>query len=352
MVDKSKLLGSLEERVPFRIARRILVASGFPSGQGWDAIKEKLSQPSVAAKADFEELDDLYRQTLISTEKAVRVFDLSAAGKSKLQNALEDRLTKDSSESFTDDYPYCVSNDILTEFDPSKLIVVGKEEIDDAVWYLLSSIHVIRSRIEIPLENLTGLSDQQFDEVYGIHVERKQSFDAVRLPKDGNRIFVLVDEAAYATADQVRGAFSKVRKLVKDGASSDLLKKPRNLFPLIDKLYDDDDLDVIEFNHTSTDTSMRHEKMRGRTLCLRQADFHKSGMEGVGGKTDAFGIGVGWDFDSVGRIPAKPELRILGGYSITHEKTPKIKAAHIGKCATVDETGHVLSIMSDKLGAP
>ena len=78
-MDKN-LWRAVQERVPFRVARRLLASNAFPRGASWTAIEDKLKAKNVAATADFDGLKDSYRETLIATEKSLHIYTVSKSG--------------------------------------------------------------------------------------------------------------------------------------------------------------------------------------------------------------------------------------------------------------------------------
>ncbi|MBD8737771.1 hypothetical protein [Sphingomonas sp. CFBP 13706] len=348
-MTRDDLLDALNKRVPYRIARRLLVASGFPTGHGWDAIHTKLKEPDYAAKANDRSLHALYVGALASAEKRASIYDIGQANVATLDAKMTLKLAADKSTKMALSYPLPLSASALTSLASTDPVIAGKSAFGNGSIFIICYIKESRFRVTLSPTQLNQNAGSGYAEVYGIRIERTQIFDAIIVPKSGDKITMLTDILENSSQDSVRDSVSRLDTFIKKVSGISIKGKRVNLFPAIAKFYNDPATDIIRLEHTATDGQAISERTKGAQKCLRVADYHKGGMGAVSGGTDAFGVEVAWTVPSVGGIDARIELSLIGSSSLAYDLNPVLDFADIGKVGTVDELMIALNSLHAKL---
>lgn len=346
-MTRDELLEALNDRVPFRIARRLLVASGFPTGHGWDNVTEKLKEADAAAKANDQALLSLYIGALAVAEKRISIYDIGQGAATTLSASMSKQLSDDAASPLSASYPLPLSRSNLDKLKSIEPVVVGKVAYGLGDIFIVSYVKEARFRVAISPSQVNAAGGMKFSEVYGIRVERTQTFDAVILPTSGSRVFLLTDVLANKSQEATRDSVSRVAGFMKSKFKVDLKAKRVNLFPAVAKFYLDAKADVVRLDHTTTDGQAITEFTKGGQRCVRTGDFHKGGMGAVNGGTDAFGIEVAWDVKSSGNIDNRVELSLVGSSSLAFDLNPVLDFALISKAGTLEE----LAVITQSLDA-
>jgi hypothetical protein len=195
-LKRDDLLEALNDRVPFRIARRLLVASDFPTGHGWDNVTEKLKDRNVAAKADDKKLLTLYVGALAVAEKRVSIYDIGQTSFESLKSDLNKRITTDAGSPLSAAYPLPLSKNKLEKLSSIDPVVIGKVSYSGGDIFVVSYVKEARFRVALSPSQVTTAGGIKSAEVYGIQIERTQTFDAIVFPNVGHRVFLLTDVLA------------------------------------------------------------------------------------------------------------------------------------------------------------
>jgi hypothetical protein len=331
---KADLIRSMEARIPFRVAQRILRTCEFPSGQSWPSIREKLEKSSK--KLDYHALNDAYLQSLVASEKSVAAFAIGSAARAGLIQKITP-LEPDASDRFVKKYPYVLDAKILAQTQEAGTVFVGTETLPFGLAVMFSTVRITESRERLGTNGLPASLTKQYAEFYGIRRSYHQSYDAVIIPSTGDHAWISVDCPLYSNGDYADFAHTSVRNAFNSLVGGVALNKAENLFPLINKLYSESSEGVVAaLSHLVSTSSVKHEKMRNGN-CLREELFHKAGADAVKGNLAAFAIGVCWDMPDGGQ----GELLIDGESKDASKSSAVVDRATIRKCSTPEELNTV-----------
>lgn len=347
-LKQAALLDGLVRRVPFTVARRLLIDSGFPSGHGWDAVMEKLKDKSVAAKTNTAALSSLYVQALAATQKRVSIYKVSRKSLSAIDAGLTGNHAANSNNAIVSAYPLPLTDAQIQIVKANDPVVAGMVAWPRGRLFVLSYVKEVRERIAIAPSQISGLVGSPLKEAYGIRIQRVQVFDALIVSNHDDRLIMLTDILDSHSQESVRDSVSRVTRFLEKSTRVSLKGTRINLFSAISPFYQDPDVNVISIDHLTPDGRAVTEKVKGDQVCVREGDFHKGGMA-ASGTTDAFGITVAWKIPTVGNATAYVELSIDGPTSLAHALNPNIEFATLTKAATTQELAIALRSLNDKV---
>ncbi|WP_296253480.1 hypothetical protein [uncultured Stenotrophomonas sp.] len=163
----------------------------------------------------------------------------------------------------------------------------------------------------------------EFSALYGTKLVRKQVFDVLWIPPQGNVIVSAVDCPKGMPADFVSVGHAKLRRVVRDGVGD--YPQPINLFPSIEKIYRSTWGVVVELGFLTDTGSVKYERMR--LDCLRTEPFHVGGKDAVDGVLHPFSITIrlkGGDDE----LSWEPELSLHSSSTEAHNPVPSLYDAH------------------------
>lgn len=339
-----EVLKALKARTSIRVARRLLAQNGFPRGQGWDQIEEKLKSKKVAAKADSAGLEDALKELLFVGDKNLRVYKLSDGGMAELRRKAGKHSINQSGV-FAAHFPASVPDKLLQSLPTQNPIAVHKIESSSAIAILYSSVKIVETREKLNPSQLKASFAGDYDELIGIRQSKVQAFDAIIVSKKTPHVYCLTDAYQDSTAGFRNALQSALVPIVNQIAGRKVLGKPENLFPVIDPLYKGGQGFVKTLFWTTTTSSGKHEWMRSTGQCLRDEIAHKAAMGVIGKGFTTYGLEVGWVLDEVEGYSPTPLLSIVGLYRMTYEAKPQLPDASVWGCATLDELFEVLGEM-------
>lgn len=336
-----ELFDALQKRTSMRVVRRVLAQNGFPRGQGWDAIKDKLKDKNVAAKADFQGLQDGLRELLIAGDKGIRVFELGSGEAASLRALIAGTKIQQSNV-FATHFPYPVPDTVLATLPPQPTLPVAKFQGPQGVGLLFSSVNIIEVREKLTAAQI-GATAANYDEVIGIRKVKFQTFDAVIMSKTRNYAYVLTDAHLDTTQGTRQALHSNVLNTVNSMAGRKILTQPVNLLPAIQPIYNSNEGLVKRLHYTTTTESGRQEWMRGSGNCLRAELSHKAGMAALSGGFKGYAIEIEYPLPEVKTYVPRPLLAIIGLYRMAYELKPRVEDATIWGCANVEEIEKTIS---------
>ncbi len=324
-----------------------LRAKGLAAASGWDGLLQRYATlPGAAEERNelTEHFKDIYSRQLFYGRKAVSIYAADEAVIQRLTVGLADLV--DNTSPFAARYPMPVDEATLRQcsFDP---VLVSVERDGDNVRIISSCKRFYKAREPIEMSALeesaqTALSG--YDEVFGVKMGIVQAFDFIVLRSDLNRLEIHIDLCCPMVAEDLSRARSwymeRISPLIGDldGWSAGF-GLPKNFFPLISTLYNTPDGNVISLGHATGTKSVKEEKMRQRSLDLREELFHKEGIRAIG-HTDAFSIMKAWSVDgSIGR----PTVTIPGHFSIAGAINAHVPHVIVEGCATREDFETILA---------
>jgi hypothetical protein len=319
--------------MPWSVGRKVLVENGFPRGKGWEQTLEKLTKPQQEKVGQVDELAVALSEHAACGEKLSGFYAVDSEVLARVRAKVASIEIEENA--FALAYPAVLTDDELS-VQPNGFVLTAIEDKEDGVAAIFSSARVITVREEIEPDEMpdgwAGLFDE-FEEVFGLKTVRFQAFDVVWIPHNGTLVDVRVDypegthhDVALAAHARTVDAFHKiVGETVFDG--------PMNLFPLIDRIYNDSaEGTVVELGFGTTTASLKNEKMRRKQLDLREEQYHKGGKAALKSPIEPFRLSVTWRRKAGGGLYSNPELSINSSARAAGGENPTVDNVVIRKC--------------------
>lgn len=246
------------------------------SARNWDGLKSKLN-----GEFDVEKLSKLknnlsklvmkhirYDDKLISIFQNIESISLI---KRKFDEHFENK--KNYHESLTEDY---------APFSTKKLS-------DTQTLYQFSLIRETTVRQELNQNDLKDSIVDEYQYIYGVKKIPLGCYDSITFDLENQRIITAIDLARVLGRNELNVAqnnfYRHLKSIIDDKKLSQYLEEPLDLFPQIQKFYDEPKDNktngVIEINFITPAGTAHYEKLRGDSKDLRIAPYHEKGVEGV-----------------------------------------------------------------------
>lgn len=360
-MDFSRLLESLQKRIPWPVMKQILKSFNIERGRGWADTYKKISAsyealPDIKSKkAYYNKLLGAYKDHLFAGEKSLRLYGVDQDSLALFIKALNDYTVPKSV--YKDSYPLpLLDADLLKQGESSELVDVS---VDGGIYSLtFCTKRFVREKFEIDLENNADVGKyfSGFTSVYGVKEHTVQFFDILAVDSNSNIVEIRLDVGNSISPDERLNAFREMKKVFASFATDELgvnctLHEMHNLFPVIDKLYRSTDGRVCELAFTTEEGSIKHEKMRRRNLCLRAETYHKAGTTAVKGQISAYRVAATWEHTTLSTRVTSPELLLPGSARMLSSASPHLSEAIITRCSNLEDYFFVRNKLTDFLSA-
>jgi hypothetical protein len=341
MTDIAKIANAMRERAPWLVARKMLITCGVSCSQGWDKTLEKID-PSIIPGSATANLLEAYNEHILCGEKEVYFFEQDPSNLTVLRNHYKS-IQLDTSDPFVSEFPFTVKNLALSK-NPSTPLLVHTKETSEGLAAIYSSIRETEIRDSydstmLPPNLIKTLGNASV--VIAIRRERKQVFDVVWIPTKSNNVEIRLDMPAEIKSQAASIAFHAIKKSLSGIVNDSSFESPSNIFPLIKKIYESSEGNVVEMAFVTTTASSKHEKMRKKQLCLREETYHKGGRLAVDNDIDPYRIAVQWTIDK-GKLPdSKPELALYSSAKELFNGNPTLRNCHITGCTSLTDYTYV-----------
>ncbi|SSC71455.1 unnamed protein product [Ciceribacter sp. T2.26MG-112.2] len=254
---------------------------------------------------------------------------------------------------FSERYPATLSEAKLKAA-PAGLVLTSVEENEDGVGLVFSSARVTTIREHIDVAALSDAGDATFDdyeEIIGVKTIRFHAFDVIWIPTNGDTLDVRIDfpegtlsDIAVAARKMALTQFTKLTGVA--------MPEPINVFPLIDKMYNDStEGTVVELGFGTTTASLKHEKMRRRKLDLRNETYHKGGKAALDTPIEPFKLSILWHRVIGKKLNSEPELSVNSSSRAAGSTNPVLDRVVIRKCMGHEDYDYVRSRIAHHLGS-
>lgn len=345
------IIRTMRERMPWQAVGHLLLSENEISrSSGWDKTVARLQEDEAAYADKLDTLVDAVKEHLCCGEKLVSFYDLDRQSIDDVQQRISHIEIPPSV--FRDSYPENLPVEDLpgASLTPSLTAV---EQFDLGTACIFSSVRTLTVRDTFTPGELNGHAQSvlsAYDEIIAVRKTRFQASDVVWIPNNGEMIDVLIDfpdgmylEQATAYQTAVAAAFDAIIGL-------NLLGHPANLFPVIERLYDSaDDGIVVELGFNTTTASVKNEKMRRRTACLRRESYHKGGKAALTTAIEPFKISVVWAVQRAGEKDSHPELSLNSNMRTAGLESPVLTNAVVRSCVDLADYDYVRSRISTYL---
>lgn len=351
MSSISDLARTMGARMPWSVGRKVLVENGLPRGRGWHQTTEKLRKAGEETAAHIDELSLALREHTLCGEKLSTFYNIDPKVLEHVRANLALIEVKDNA--FARAFPAILLDDELS-VQLNGFILTAVEGTEDGVGVVFSSARVITVREEIePSEISDGVSGilDEYDKLIGLKTVRFQAFDVVWVPHDGTLVDVRIDYPEGTHHDVSLAAHARAVDAFHNLMDESILDQPVNLFPLIDRIYNDpSEGTVVELGFGTTTASLKNEKMRRKQLDLREEQYHKGGKAALKSPIEPFRLSVTWNRKAGGGIVSTPELSVNSSARAAGGANPTIESVVIRKCMGQADYEFVRSRIEHHLG--
>ena len=347
MADVS-LLETMRDRVPYWTARRLLVEFDYPRAQGWDSVIDKVKGLASKAKLNAAGLEAAYRETIISSEKLVRLYPVNGAALAGIHSAMA-KLVLNKTHAGVKKFPRLMNETERANYAVSQPEPVALESLSDGVALIFASVRSVTIKEPIAPSQLPAGISTKYREVFGQRHITTQYFDVVLVPHQGEHIFVLTDNPIGLHALDKLHAQAAARKAFNAALKLNTLQSPVNLFPAIKYLaakVPSQAGRIVDLD-TMSATALESRQRIHNDACVTKDPAYQA-LIAAKVKFAPFGVAAEWDFPSSNGYSVTPHLSLGGSVRLATVAKPEIEDATI-KCGHYSELRHALTKLEEAL---
>lgn len=328
-MDRVELLvRNLKSRAGINVAQNILRAAKLPSAKSWTAIESIIIQAVGKNPELYDSLIAALSTQLICDLKATSYFPIDPAKTAAVKTVLENvELVKGE---LLEAFPLSVSAEQLKK-DDGELKAVHSFFDEFGVGVIFSRKRVFSISEEYDREKFTDSMLEQFpdhDKIVAIKNYHHQTFDVAYLNVEHNVLELRADitrsDVLLQTVKQQERSIDDLRKkaqlLFFTKLKEKVFESPRNLFPLIKKIYADPAGAIKKLGFSTVSGSIKTETMKGG-VDLRQEPFHLNGAKAINHQMTLFEVAIIWHRIDIDSVNTKPELYVPG----THQNSVSLE---------------------------
>jgi hypothetical protein len=326
----------------------------MPSASGWEPLLQKYEAMNYATIPQLWEdyltaLQSLLRSAIRCGSSAVWFFDGATDDLRALAQLLPSMV--DEASPYHRNFPYPLSEpELLAQgMAPVRTSLGISEDNNEHILYMCSK-RAFREREPVLI---SAMSDQVreafqgYEELIGVRSGFTQAFDRLIVRPSANVLELHIDLCCPLNVEELVQYYvtyvDRLKSAVVAAGGVPLLwlREARDLFPRIAHLYNAPDGQVLGLGHATGTKSIKEERMRDRTLDLREELFHKHGILAING-TDAYSIKKGWLGSAVSNVPS---VSINGHFSRAGSTHGAVHHAIIEGCVSP----HDLDLVRSKI---
>lgn len=360
-MDLPHVVRELQQRVPWSIIRTFFREHSVTVGQGWDAtlgkiFEKEVEKPGTTAQVT-ELLVDYFKMHLLCGEKAVSYYKFGENQHAHLLSKIQDYSPAKSP--FSDSYPFPLAGQNLTD-NPERIDLVKIESNANEFLLVFCSIRVYEATVDLEIDDLnpdaiTEHNLSGFTQLVAKKKMKRQFYDVVSINKHTNSMQIRMDWGFGMSVSAFVKAIESLRRKVIQSLSEIIDQKiiirgPLNLFPLINKLYENPNGSLVcELGFTTNSGSVKIEKMRRQPIDLRTEDYHQGGKDAVDGKISLYRIALIWKRTHVKGIVSSPELWLPGRLKSLSTPEPYLGNAILTNIYNQSDFDFIAAIVADCL---
>lgn len=341
-MDIPSIAQAMRNRMPWPVGQLVLAENDVPRGMGWDRTVARLTKDENLHEEKSEALANNLREHILCGEKLTRFYKLDLSEMESLREAILNVAIPETP--FSSRYPASLTDEELKQA-PTELTIAAVERLDDGLAVVFGSVRVVTLRESLDQEELPEAALEAlhgYDELVGVRHVRLQTMDVVWVPHDGQYVDVRIDYPQGMLREVGDVAHERVRGAIATLVGRDILSSPENLFPLIDLIYSNQGEGlVVELAFGTTTASLKHERMRRRTSCLRSENYHKGGKAALMAPIEPYKLSVVWKLPIGEGKFTKPELSLYSSARMSGGEHPVLSDAIIRRCVGSSDFGHV-----------
>ncbi|GGE32391.1 hypothetical protein GCM10007276_07070 [Agaricicola taiwanensis] len=351
---KANLAKSMQARMPFQIAQKILRQLDLDRGMGWEKTVQKIASDDLTDE-QVSSLEAALREHIFCGEKSVRFFHISDDERSLCQSS--QFLEPIPESEFRKHYPASVPEDQLAGL-PNKPILTAIETVGEDTAFVFCSVRTqtIREPIrpdQLPTETASDLF-QSYEEIVGLKTKRIQAFDVIWIPGKSKLADARVDQPLGMLGEAAENAHIDLAEAFNKLVGQNIFSNPINLFPLIEKMYGDEKEGVVvELGFGTSTASVKQEKMRRQGACLRKESYHVGGKANLPTPIEPYRVSIMWKLPLRHDQFSTPELSLNSSVRIAGSAMPSMLSVNLRKCLGNSDYNFVRSrIASHLYGSP
>lgn len=322
------LVQNLKSRAGINIAQNILRAAKLPSAKSWTAIEAIIIQAVAKNPSLYDSLVNALSVQLICDLKATSYFPIDPSKTQAVKKVIEN-LPLHKGE-LLDAFPLSVSVAQLKK-DDGELKIVHSFSDQFGVGVIFSRKRVFSISEEYDREKFTAPMLKQFpehDKIVAIKNYHHQTFDIAYLNIEYNVLELRADitrsDVLLQTVKQQEKSIDDLRKKAQlifwTNLKERVFESPKNLFPLIKKIYADPAGAIKKLGFSTVSGSIKTETMKGG-VDLRQEPFHLNGAKAINHQMTLFEVAIIWHRIDIDSVNTKPELYVPG----THQNSVSLE---------------------------
>ncbi len=331
----STILG-MSKRIPWSVGSLILYSMGLPRGRGWEKTIEAYEEPTKRASKAADDLENALTEHALAGEKLVRLYDLEPTEIAALREALKTHVSE---------VPLELSQLILdTNSDVASAapLLVGVVVVPGGIAAVYSSIRTMPEREALSMDETIGETRDDVESVFAMVNVPYRAFDVVFLPAWGTRAELRMDFPISAPQESIALAVNQVEVAFAEDVGFEALSSPTNLFPLIDKMYQDTaEGIVVELHFNTTAGSTHSARTRRRSANLRTDPYHNAGVKGLTAPIQPFSVTIRWQLPVDAKRNALPELTLHSGSAEREKANPFLGTFVVRRCSSISDFDHV-----------
>ncbi|WP_313057927.1 hypothetical protein [Pseudomonas rhodesiae] len=353
MAKAELLIKDLKSRAGINVAQAILRAAKLPTARSWTELEAIIVQAVNKNPAIYDALVAALRVQLVCDMKATSYFSIEPEKKLAVKEAL--LAAKIEETNFSKAFPLSVPVEEL-QSDDGVLKAIHSFSDDFGVGVIFSRKRVFSISEEYSHEKFTESMLEQFphhDKIIAIKNYYHQTFDVVYLNFEYSVLELRADitrsDSLLQTVKQQEKSCTDLRNLTQLFLLNSLKEKvigaPRNLFPLIKKIYTDPSGAIKKLGFSTVTGSIKTETMKGG-VDLRQEPFHLNGAKAINHEMTLYEVAIIWHRIDIDSVNSKPELYVPGTHMNSVSLEPRCDFAILKGIRSNCDTNFVLKKMA------
>lgn len=353
MSNAERLIRNLKSRAGINVAQAILRAAKLPTARSWTELDAIITQAVEKDPAIYEALVAALHVQLVCDMKATSYFPIAPEKKLAVKAALLELKIADTE--FSKAFPLSVSVAEL-EADNGELKAIHSFSDEFGVGVVFSRKRVFSVSEEYSYEKFTDSMLEQFpdhDKIIAIKNYHHQTFDIIYLNLQYSVLELRADitrsDSLLQTVKQQDKSSTDLRNMTQVLLLARLNEKvmgsPRNLFPLIKKIYSDPSGAIKKLGFSTASGSIKTETMKGG-VDLRQEPFHLNGAKAINHEMTLYEVAIIWHRIDIDSVNSKPELYVPGTHMNSVSLEPRCDFAILKGIRSNCDTNFVLQKMA------
>ncbi|MCI3908831.1 hypothetical protein MQC82_04560 [Pseudomonas viridiflava] len=350
MIKVEELINNLKFRAGLNVAQAVLRSCKLPTARSWTEVAAIIIAAVKTNPDLYDRLISALSVQLICDLKATSYYDIDTVNALGLQETLLNIPV--------------VKGDLADAFPLSvEIKKISKDNGDLKAVHIFSDSHGVgvvfsRKRVfsvseEYSRDKFTSQLLVEFpnhDKIIAIKDYYHQTFDVAYFNVAHNVLELRADitrsDSLLQTVKQQEKSIADLKAFVQvllfNVMKVKVLAEPRNLFPLIKRIYADPAGAIKKLGFSTTSGSIKTETMKGG-IDLRKEPFHLNGAKAINHEMTLFEISIIWHRKDIDNGNSTPELYVPGNHMNSVSLEPRCDFALLKGIRTNDDSNFVLT---------